>query len=68
MTPLPIELPDGFTLLVVEGEKVTVGQVIAKKDAPKDVSVNIMKALNLSRSQAKRSLIKVPGERIDPET
>lgn len=66
MTPLPIELPEGFTLLVVESERVKIGQIIARKEAPKDVSVNIMQSLNLSRSQAKKVLKKSPGERINP--
>jgi hypothetical protein len=66
MTPLPIDLPEGFTLLVVEGEKVDIGQIIARKDAPKDVSVNIIRALNISHSHAKKALQKIPGEQINP--
>ncbi len=66
MTSLPIELPEGFTLLIIQGDVVTSGQVIAKKEAPQDEVVNIIQALNVSRYHAKKVLKKGPGERISP--
>lgn len=66
MTALPIELPVGFIPLVQVGDRVTVGQVIAKKDAPEDEVVNILQSLNISRRHAKKVLKKSPGERINP--
>ena len=66
MTALPIELPVGFIPLVQVGDRVTVGQVIAKKDAPQDEIVNILQSLNISRRLAKKVLKKSPGERINP--
>ncbi len=66
MTPLPIELPEGFVPLVKEGDSVTIGQILAKKDAPQDEVVNIIAALKVSRSHAKKVLKKGPGERIEP--
>src|SRR5216683_6260405 len=66
MTSLPIELPVGFIPLVVTGDTVTAGQVIAKKDAPKDEVVNIIQGLKVSRSHARKVLKKNPGDRIIP--
>ncbi len=66
MTSLPIELPEGFVPLIKEGETVTVDQILAKKDAPQDETVNIMQGLTLSRRDAKKAIKKAPGERINP--
>src|SRR5258708_7177192 len=66
MTPLPIELPEGFIPHVTKGDTVTAGQVIGKKEAHRDEMVNIMQGLNVSRSVAKKVLKKGPGERINP--
>src|SRR5579864_863576 len=66
MTSLPIEFPEGFIPLVTQGNTVTNGQILAKKDAPQDEVVNIMQALHISRSEAKKTLKKSPGERINP--
>jgi hypothetical protein len=66
MTSLPIELPEGFTPFVTQGDRVTIGQIIAKKEAPQDETVNIIQALKISRIQAKKVLKKSPGERIKP--
>lgn len=65
MTALPVELPEGFTTLVAKGDSISQGQVIAKKDAPKDEIVNIIQALNVSRTRARRVLKKKPGDKID---
>jgi len=64
MTTLPIDLPEGFTSLVTVGDRVNPEQIIARKDSPKDEIVNIMEGLNLSRSQAKKTLKKNPGDQI----
>jgi len=66
MTSLPIQLPEGFVTLIKEGETVTSGYILAKKDAPQDEMVNIMQGLNLSRRDAKKAIKKGPGERIAP--
>ena len=66
MTSLPIEIPEGFIPLVTEGDIVTAGQIIAKKEAPQDEIVNILQGLNIPRKHAKKVLKKSPGERINP--
>lgn len=66
MTSLPIDLPEGFIPLVTQGDTIKTGQILAKKDAPQDEVVNIMQALNVSRSDAKKVLKKSPGEHIEP--
>jgi hypothetical protein len=66
MTSLPIELPEGFVPLVTQGDSVVIGQKIAEKEAPLDEVVNIIESLKVSRSHAKKSLKKGPGERIEP--
>jgi hypothetical protein len=66
MTPLPIELPEGFVPLIKLGDSIIIGQIIAHKETPKDEIVNIIDALKVSRSRAKKLLKKGPGERIDP--
>jgi len=66
MTPLPIELPVGFVPLISQGDSVTIGQIIAQKEAPKDEIVNIIEALKVPRSKAKKTLRKGPGQKINP--
>jgi len=66
MTSLPIDLPEGFVPLVTQGDSVIIGQIIARKEAPKDEVVNIIEAFKVSRSRAKKTLRKGPGDRIDP--
>ncbi|HWY78985.1 MAG TPA: hypothetical protein VNW29_01375 [Candidatus Sulfotelmatobacter sp.] len=66
MTALPIDLPEGFTSLVAQGDHVISDQVIARKETPKDEVVNIIQVLNLTRSQAKKALKKNPGEPVNP--
>jgi hypothetical protein len=66
MTELPIDLPEGFVPLVVKDYHVHVGQILAKKDAPKDAVVNILESLDVSRSQGRKSLKKSPGDKITP--
>lgn len=66
MTALPILLPEGFSPLVTAGQKIVRGQKLAQKHAPQDQMVNIMDALKISRSQARRSLQKNPGDRVNP--
>lgn len=66
MTSLPIELPVGFIPLITQGDSVAIGQIIAQKTAPQDEIVNIIAALKVSRSHAKKTLQKGPGERIQP--
>lgn len=66
MSSLPITVPEGFTTLVAVGDQVIPEQVIARKDAPKEETVNIMEGLNLSRADAKRAVKKNPGEQIIP--
>lgn len=66
MTSLPIDLPEGFIPTISNGDTVSVGKILAKKDAPLDEVINIMQALNVSRKDAKRILKKGPGERIAP--
>jgi len=66
MTSLPIDLPEGFIPTISNGDSVSVGQILAKKDTPQDEVINIMQALNVSRKEAKRILKKGPGERIGP--
>lgn len=66
MTALPILLPEGFSPLVSVGDKITPGQKLAFKQAPQDQMVNVMEALKLSRSQARRALQKNPGDRVKP--
>jgi len=65
MTPLPIELPEGFVPLVSQGDSVAIGQTIAKKDTPQDEIVNVIAAFKVSRAHAKKTLKIVPGERIE---
>lgn len=66
MTSLPIDLPEGFIPIIANGDTVTSGQILAKKDTPQDEVVNIIKSLNVSRKEAKKTLKKGPGERISP--
>lgn len=66
MTALPILLPEGFSTLVSVGDTVTPGQRLAQKSAPQDQSVNIIQGLGLTRAQARKSLRKNPGDRINP--
>jgi hypothetical protein len=66
MTSLPIELPVGFTPLITQGDLVTIGQLLARKEAPQDEVVNILQSLNVSRNHAKKVLKKGPGEKINP--
>ncbi|HSX09358.1 MAG TPA: hypothetical protein VLF93_04340 [Candidatus Saccharimonadales bacterium] len=66
MTSLPIPLPVGFVPQVTAHDSVVSGQVLAKKDAPQDVVVNIMESLQLSRKDAKKALQKSPGDTIVP--
>jgi hypothetical protein len=66
MTSLPIEFPEGFTSLITQGDSVAIGQIIAQKTAPRDEIVNVITALRISRSHAKKTLRKGPGERIKP--
>jgi len=52
MTLLPILLPDGFKLKVTVNEKITVGQVLAKKTITgKDEVVHLAKDLNISQNR-----------------
>jgi len=66
MTALPIDLPKDFVSLIKQGDTVTAGQILAKKDAPQDEIVNIMQALHVTRKEAKKVLKRAPGERINP--
>lgn len=66
MTSLPIDLPEGFSPLIKEGDTVTIKQVLARKEAPKEETVNIIQSLRLSRARAVKALRKGPGEKIKP--
>jgi hypothetical protein len=66
MTALPFELPPGFTPLVDKGATVTIGQVIAQKEVPKNEIINIIEVLNLSRKDARNALRKGPGDMMAP--
>lgn len=64
MTSLPISIPEGFLSSLKTGDRVSVGQVIASKQEPSDEIINIPKAFNVSRKQAKKLVKKIPGEAV----
>lgn len=65
MTALPINLPEGFSPAIHEGEVVAIGQVIAKKQNPGTQNINIAQILNVKLSNVKKVLQKFPGEKIE---
>lgn len=64
MTPLPISLPDGFTSKVNISDHVRVGQVIAAKNSSSEEIINIPSALSVTYRKAKKTLSKIPGEKV----
>jgi len=65
MTSLPIQLPKGYTPIVSEKDVVTSGQEIARKEAKKDVLINIPDAFGVPVRQAGKLLKKNPGDSIE---
>lgn len=66
MTSLPISLPDGFSLQIKEGEKISVGQVLATRTRENKVTVELAELLDVSGRKAKRLLKKRPGDIVLP--
>lgn len=66
MPTLPFEIPDGYKILVKEGDKVTAGQVLAKSQGNPEEVVNIPEHLGVSIKSAGKYILKEPGDVIEP--
>lgn len=64
MTSLPIELPDGYTILVAPKDHVTAGQLLAQRTGAKEEIVNIPQMLRIPIGNVKKVLKKNPGDAI----
>lgn len=64
MTSLPIILSEGFIPVIKEGDTVTIGTVLAKKDAKDHEVLNVAEILVLPTEDAIKTLKKNPGEKI----
>lgn len=66
MPTLPFDIPDGYEILVKEGDKVTAGQILAKSERNVEEIVNIPEHLGVSLKNAGKYIKKEPGEVIEP--
>lgn len=66
MPTLPFEIPDGYEILVKEGETVAAGQVLAKSEGSPEEIVNVPEHLGVSIKSAGKYILKEPGDVIEP--
>jgi len=65
MVTLPIPLPTGFSLNVQVGDTVSTGDILAKKDLQKEISINISEILKIPIKKSARTLRRNPGDRVE---
>lgn len=66
MSLLPILLADTYDLLVREGDRVTIGQVLAKRRPQKIVSIPLSSELGVHAKDIQKHLYKQPGNIVTP--
>jgi hypothetical protein len=64
MSFLPIPLSSGYITSVKQGDSVTIGQILAKKDILSEISIPLAKELGVPIKAVAKHLIKNPGETI----
>lgn len=64
MTLLPFILPEGFSPLVKEDDKVKEGDILAQNSVPSEVSIDIASDLSIPVRKVRTALKKNPGEQI----
>jgi hypothetical protein len=65
MVTLPIPLPNGFTVQVEPGDSVKTGDVLAKKDPQKEISISIPEILKIPIKKSAKALRRNPGDRVE---
>lgn len=64
MTDLPILISPGFSCVVKQGDEVTIGQVLAKKDNTPDEAINLAEKLKVPAHTLPKMLTKKPGDEV----